>query len=189
MADLPPLPQGQPIAQKDGNPTLAFTVYWQQLIAQIGGTLTNIESILADILAAQAAAEAAAREAARLSSYTQPSSVLTATDAGSDASVTIAAHYRIYPVQGFIDVPDLLVGGGIVTGLAFSTTYYVYYDDTTLEDETPNYIATESLGTASVGAAPGRHFIGKIITPANGAGDTIGTGGSPPGGGGGDFIT
>jgi len=189
VADLPPLPQGQQIVQPDGTASLAFTVYWQQLIDNLGTTLTNITDILADILAAQAAATAAAREAARLSSYTQPSSVLTAADVGTTATITIAAHNRVYPVQGTIDVADISVSGGSIGGVGFSTTYYVYYDDTTLANLSPSYLATTSLGTASVGASPGRHFVGKIITPADGLGNTTGTGGTPPGGGGGDFIT
>lgn len=195
MADLPPLPNGQAITQPDGTPTLAFTVYWQQLIASIGGTLTNIESILTDILAAQAAADAAQatadqalRESARINSYPSPSSVLTAADVGATATVTIAAHTRVYPVQGSVDVPDTSVAGGTATGLAFSTTYYVYYDDPTLEDTTPTYVATTSLETAVAGASAGRHYVGKVITPADGAGGTTGTGVPPPGGGGGDFI-
>ena len=189
MADLPPLPQGQQIVQSDGTASLAFTVLWQQLINQIGSSLTNIESILASIVAANAAAVAAAREAARISSYTQPSSVLTAADVGTTATVTVAAHLRVYPVQGSIDVPDLMILSGAVAGLAFSTTYYIFYDDTTLTATAPNFVATTSLGTASVGAGPGRHFLGKIITPADGAANTTGTGGTPPGGGAGDFIT
>lgn len=190
VADLPPLPNGQAITDpKTGQPTLSFTVYWQQLIGQITLSLTDITNILNDILAAQAAAVAAAREAARLSSYTQPSSVLTAADVGTTATVTVAAHLRVYPVQGTIDVLDIMIAAGSISGLAFSTTYYVYYDDTTLANTAPGFIATTSLGSASVGAAQGRHFLGKIITPADGAGNTTGTGGLPPGGGGGDYIT
>ncbi len=181
MADLPPLPQGQQIVQPDGTASLAFTVYWQQLIDSLSATLTNITDILAS-------ATAAGREAARLSSYTLPSSVLTAADVGTTATVTIAIHDRVYPVQGIIDVPDITITAGSITGLPFSTTFYIYYDDTTLANTSPNFLATTGLGTASVGAAPGRHFLGKIITPADGAGDTVGTGGSPPGGGGGDYI-
>lgn len=33
--NIPPLPQGQPIALPDGQPSLAFVVYWQRVIEQI----------------------------------------------------------------------------------------------------------------------------------------------------------
>ena len=104
MADLPPLPQGQPIVQPDFTASLAFTVYWQQLIANLSGILTDIQGQVAAIAAAQATATAAqtsatasARELARINSYTSPSSVLSAADVGTNATITVAAHTRVYP--------------------------------------------------------------------------------------------
>jgi hypothetical protein len=184
-----------PIVDRQGKPTQAQQRLWQRTVEKIEAAFTDLSTQLAAIQAAQTAAAtadtkatAAAREAARINSYTEPTNMLSAADAGSDASITIGAHDRIYPVQGTIDVPDLTLVGGSITGLAFSTEYHVYYDDTTLSDTTPNYLATTTRATAQVGAAAGRHFVGTITTPADGGGGTTGTGTFPPGGGGGGAL-
>ena len=157
-------------------------------IRTLNDAFAQIEAAFNGSALAQQTAEDAAHEAARINSYTVPTSVLSASDAGSNATITISGHLRVYPVQGSIDLADLTVAGGSLTGLSYSTGYYVYYDDTTLEDATPAYAATTSAATAQVGAAAGRHFVGFITTPASGGGGTSGTGGSPPGGGGGNPI-
>lgn len=155
--------------------------------AGIAVDLANAAAAAAD--AAQGTAEASARELARINSYTTPTSVLSASDNGSDARITVIGHTRVYPVQGSIDVPDVAIEGPVnLNGLAFSTGYYVYYDDTTLSDTTPSYQTTTSAADAQVGKAAGRHFVGYVMTPADGGGSTGGTGGSPPGGGGGNPI-
>jgi hypothetical protein len=197
--ELPRLPQGQPIADPNGMPSLAFTVYWQQFCEALEAQEAAQDDLIADILAAQTAADAAAtaaaaaqsdadavaREAARISSYPNPGSILTATDAGSDATITIANHTRVYPVQGSIDIPDVSITGAAIAGLPFSTRHYIYYDDATLADTTPNFVATTTAATAQVGAAAGRHFVGYITTPADGAAPSSGQGGGTPGSGGG----
>ena len=127
----------------------------------------------------------ATRDTARINSYPNPGSVLSAADAGTTATITIASHTRVYPIVGGLDLPDVAITGGAIAGLAFSTRYYVYYDDTTLSSTTPTFQATTVSASAQVGAATGRHFVGFITTPADGAGGTSGQGGAPPGGGGG----
>lgn len=129
--------------------------------------------------------EDAIRELAWLSSYTTPTNVVTAADVGSDCTITIATHTRVYP-GSFID--DLSVAGGTITAQPFSTEFYVYYDDPDLTDTTPTYLVTTTAATAQVGAAPGRHFVGVVTTPANGAPPSTGGGGAPPGGNGGNPI-
>lgn len=159
------------------------------LIAGLAAAVAAIEVVLGIANGAAATATAAARELARINSYTDPSVVVSAADAGTDATITIAAHTRIYPVQGTIDVPDVVIPAPVdLTGLAFSTLYAVYYDDLTLADTTPTYVSTTDLAAAAVGAAPGRHFVGTITTPADGGGGTTGGGGTPPGGGGGEYL-
>lgn len=146
--------------------------------------ITEVAKSLADT--ADAKAVAAAREVARINSYTSPTNVLTASDAGTDATISIVAHTRIYPVQGSIDVPNVSIVAGSISGLAFSTLYYVYYIDTTLANTVPTFVATTNIAEAQVGYADGRHFVGKVTTPADGGTTTTGDGGSlPPGGGGG----
>lgn len=163
---------------------LFMQVWADAFLTELETALDDIETNVADILAAQAAATAAARELARINSYPSPTNVLTAADVGADATITVAAHSRIYPVQGSIDVADVVIPAPVdLTGKSFSTLYYVYYDDTTLTGTTPTYVATTSAPTSRAGAAAGRHFVGEITTPANGAGGTSGSGGAPPGGG------
>lgn len=149
------------------------------------------------VVAAVTFGQGAAREAARINSYTTPTVVLSAEDAGADAKIVVLPHTRVYPVQGTVDVPDVEIdengpGSGVaaeITGLAFATTYYVYYDDTTLADPAPIFVATEDSLEAQVGFAPGRHLVGVVTTPADGGTSTSGSGGStPPGGGGGTPI-
>jgi hypothetical protein len=152
------------------------------ITADLATQLTLIQAAQATANSADAKATAGVREAARINSYPQPTNVLTATDAGATASIVIANHARVYPVQGTYKVPDVAITGTTLTGLAFSTTYAVYYDDTTLADTTPNFLTTTDLTIAHAGAAAGRHVVGTITTPADGAGDTTGEGGRPPGG-------
>lgn len=172
---------------------------WQRHCEQLEAANVSLQSQITAIAAAQAAATAAqasadaasteavaaAREAARIASYPNPGvGILSATDAGSNVTVAVAGHTRVYPVQGSIDVPDVAITGASITALSYSTLYYIYYDDTTLAVAAPTFVATTSAATAQVGAATGRHFLGSVTTPAAGGGATSGSGGSPPGGGG-----
>jgi hypothetical protein len=182
---LPRFQLNVPLVGADGKPTQTFHQWWDTVAKNIESNFNALAQTVLDIQTALATAQAAAREAARLTSYPSPGSVLTASDAGTDATITIAGHTRVYPVQGSIDVPDVVLTGGTITGRAYSTQYFIYYDDTTLANTTPTFLATTTSATAQVGAAAGRHFIGYVTTPASGGGSTGGTGGGPPGGGGG----
>lgn len=182
---LPRLPLGE-VSQGE------LQIWWQEVVEAIEAheetqntLITDLAAAVADIATAQATATASARETARLASYPNPGSVLSAADVGTDCTITIANHIRVYPVQGSIDVPDVSITGGTLTGKAFSTRYYVYYDDTTLALTAPTFQATTTSATAQVGAAAGRHFIGYVDTPADGGAPASGQGGGPPGGGGG----
>lgn len=192
MLELPRLTPGLKFTNPDGTTTLEAAVYWQQLLEAIEAHENTQDQLIADILAAQTAADAAqaaadtaqagADEAALklkiVGSATSPSVVLSATDAGADATITIAAHTRVYG-----DGTTLAVAGGALTGLAYTTTYWIYYDDPTTADMTPTYIATTNAPTSQPNYVTGRHFVAKVTTPASGGGGTSG-GGGPPGGGG-----
>lgn len=182
------------IVGRDGKPTQAFQRLWQKMCETIEAQEALQDQAIADIIAAQATATASSRELARINSYTDPGVVLSGKDQAVGASVEIAAHTRVYPVQGSIDVADVVIPAPVsltleadgTTGIINATQYSVYYDDTTLADTTPDFKAVKSAtnhGDAQPGAAAGRHFVGIVTTPANGAGDTTGTGGAPPGGG------
>lgn len=156
-----------------------------QLQADMLARITEIEAAQAAADAAQATATDSARETARINSYTNPGIVLSASDTGSSATITIADHTRVYPVDGGINVPDVAITGASLTGLAYSTEYYIYYDDTTLAVTAPTFIATTVAATAQVGAGAGRHCLSFITTPAAGGGATSGGGTGTPGGTGG----
>lgn len=111
-------------------------------------------------------------------SWTSPGTILSAADVGATATITIAAHTRKYN-----DATSVAVNGGTVTGLAFSTVYYIYYDDATRAGGAVTYNATTNPNTALPGAATGRHYCGDVTTPADGGGGTSG-GYNPPSGGG-----
>jgi len=89
---------------------------------------------------------------------------LSAIDNGSTAKINIASHTRQY---GF---GLLTLNAGSISGLAFSTKYYVYYDDPTYAGGTVTYNATTNLQTIAAGNH--RIFVSSITTPANGGGST-----------------
>ncbi|WP_105198959.1 phage tail protein [Pseudoalteromonas sp. T1lg10] len=89
---------------------------------------------------------------------------LSASDNGSSAKITIASHSRQY---GF---GSLSLNAGSITGLAFSTKYYVYYDDPTYSGGAVTYHATTNIQTVAAGNH--RIFVSTITTPADGGGNT-----------------
>ena len=98
---------------------------------------------------------------------------LSATDAGSDATVNVAAFSIQIP-----DRPAISYSSGSITGLAYDTTYYVYTDD---PDGTgvSNYVATTNV--QDLAAVNGRVRVGAVRTPASGQPDTTGGGGGSTG--------
>ncbi len=112
---------------------------------------------------------------------------ITATDAGANATVTISAHTRNYA-----DGTSVAVTGGSVTGLAYSTQFFIYYDQTSLAGGAVTYAAVTSgpdaQPTAAGGSAPDRHYVGSVVTPAAAGGPILGAGAIavnfdvPPGG-------
>ena len=107
----------------------------------------------------------------------------TATDAGTDATVNIAAHSRVYPDE------TVAVSSGSITALAYSTLYSIYYDDADREGGAVTYAATTTAADAyNSSTNPDRHYVGYVTTPASGAPDTGGGGVGPPGSGGGGDL-
>jgi hypothetical protein len=99
---------------------------------------------------------------------------MTAADAGASATITIPGQTWDYPDA----VADVTRTGGTITGAAYSTTYYVCFDDATLADTTPTYIATTTyLSAINSSTHPFRHYLGFVTTPASGGGGTTGGGG------------
>lgn len=105
---------------------------------------------------------------------TQSTQPLTAADVGTTATISVASHNVQF---GFGTVG---YNSGDITGLGFSTVYYVYTDDPNYAGGAVTYLATTNANNAT--ANDGRYYVGKVTTPADGGG---GTGGGYGGGGGG----
>ncbi|WP_444958214.1 hypothetical protein [Microbulbifer sp. ZKSA002] len=95
------------------------------------------------------------------------STVLSASDNGSTAKITISSHSVQY--AGF----TVSYNSGSITGLNFSTTYYVYVDDPGYDGGGVTYYATTQIWQLAAGI--GRRAVGTIQTPANGGGTTTPT--------------
>lgn len=150
----------------------------QQVVSDLADAVADITAAMAAATAAQTAANTAKRNDKITASYTVPAEVITATDAGTDVTITVAAHTRIYG-----DGTQLAVSGTTITGKAFSTLYGIYYDDASTSDTTPTYLSTTNPTVAQNMYVAGRHRVGVVETPADGGAPEVG-GGTPPGGGG-----
>lgn len=151
----------------------------QARLAQAAANASAIEAAAAKAVAENATVDTlAVRKLNAIGdSFTIPSVVLTANDAGE---ITIAPHVRRYPDAAF---PDVSIAGSMVPGAANDTLYAVYYDDNTLSDPNPAFFITTTIANGQAGAALGRHSLGTIKIPAAGGGSNTGGGYNPPGGG------
>lgn len=154
--ELPRLPQTSPSHAE-------LQVWWQQVVEAIEAQEALQDETIARIK--------------RMTSHTEPTTILTATEDGATSTITVADHIRVYG-----DATTLPVSGGSEDGLACDTLHAVYYDDTTLANEEPTYVFTTYLPTAMAAKGDGRHFCGVILTPVAGSGDTIAAGGAYPAG-------
>lgn len=107
---------------------------------------------------------------------TQSAQPVTAVDAGSNASINVASHSVQF---GFGTVS---YNSGSVTGLNYSTLYYVYVDDPDYQGGAVVYLATTNANLVTAGN--GRYYVGKVTTPAASGGPTGGGWGGGGGGGG-----
>jgi hypothetical protein len=112
-------------------------------------------------------------------SATSPSNILTASDAGTDATITIASHTRLYG-----DATSLSVTGGSITGLAIRPLTASI--TTTRRPRTRRRPITRlpRSRTRWRTSPLGRHYCGQVTTPASGGGSTSGSGAQPPQGSG-----
>lgn len=172
------------------NTGIAFQRLWQRNAELVEQNFTDLEGIVADLADAVAAIEAAQdaadaanaaaaaadtaaanaqttadniTDASELSGSFVSGATITATDAGSDVTVTISAHTRHYPQPDGSTV-DVSVNGGSVTALNYSTSYYIYYDDAFRTGGAVTYAATTSSVTAA--QIGDRHCVGGVTTPA-----------------------
>lgn len=166
----------------EGKPTFAFHVLWDQLVRSLSAEIGALQAAdAAQAAAAAAAASAATAQTAANSAQTSANTAqasaddansvasltnsgvtgctITATDAGSNVTVTISAHTRKYG-----DGTSVSVNGGSVTGLNYSTTYFIYYDQASRAGGAVTYVATTSEATAA--QTGDRHCVGMVVTPA-----------------------
>lgn len=182
-----PLDSKQAIVDSEGRPTFFFQRAWEDLQQNVYEAIVSIPGIQELIDDAQAAADAAnaaavvANDAAvsaaaesALATSGASGLTITATDAGADATITISAHTRVYG-----DGTTVAVSGGALTGLAYSTVYYVYYDDPTRAGGAVAYQTTTTQATAAQTGA--RHSLGAVTTPAALGGPVDGSVNLPPG--------
>lgn len=151
---LPRLPSTQPL-------WASMQRWWQSVVEAIEQQESDQDAILARLK--------------RNFSHTDPTTIFATSENGTTATITIAAHVRVYG-----DGTRFSVAGGTLAGLACDTATAVYYDDTTLADATPTYVATTTIKDAQSIAADGRHFCGVIRTPAAASGSTPEGGGVYP---------
>ncbi len=200
---LPRLPQNFDLTTPRG--WQQFQQWWQSVVTKIETQENNQDTLLAAVVAAQAAADDAqtaadtaqaaavaadtaadaaqtsadgANSVASLTNSGVTGATITATDAGTDVTIAVSAHTRVYG-----DGSTLAIAGPAnLTGRAYSTTYFIYYDDATRADTTPSYQTTTSEATAA--QVGDRHLVGMVITPAAAAPPTDGDYVRPPGVGG-----
>lgn len=195
------LQRGVSIVEKSGAPSLAFQSLFQRVEEQIEAAFQSQQEQIDAIAAAQAAADAAnaaasaaqdaadaadtaassaqgaadAAEATAAITNSYPSGVtITATDAGSDATVAITGHDRVY-ANGV----TVAVTGGSVTAQPYSTLLYIYYDQPSRAGGAVTYLATTSDVTAA--QLGDRHLVGSVTTPAALGAPTGGQNVRPPG--------
>lgn len=191
---LPRLPAGG----LTGSTPAQQQIWWQEVVEAIEAQEAAQDDAIAAIAAAQAAADAAnaaatAADAAAASAQSTADDItesnalansyvtgatITATDAGADVTITISAHTRHYPQPDGSTV-DVAVSGANLTGQAYSTTYYIYYDDPDRAGGVVSYQSTTSTATAA--QIGDRHTVGGITTPAAAGPPTGGAYTSPPG--------
>ena len=182
------------VANGDGTASSDFQAKWQRVMeeietavnavidAQNAADAANAAAAAADAAAlaaqsaatnAQTAANAAAAATAIANSYVTGVTI-TGTDAGANATINISAHTRNYA-----DGVNVAVNGGSVTGLAYSTLYYIYYDQASRAGGAVAYQVTTAEATAA--QIGDRHTVGSVTTPAAAAPNNTGDFVYPPG--------
>ena len=99
--------------------------------------------------------------------------------ADSTGTVTIDASLWDYPTP----IADASREAGVISGRSPGSTCYIYFDDATLTETTPTYLAVLDYVVARPASTdfPYRHFLGSVTIPTTGSSD--GSGGGFGGGG------
>ena len=164
----------------------AFVTQQEQItaiaLAQAAANAANLAATAASTAAATATtaagvAQAAAIDAgadASLASSGASGLTMSATDAGASATITISAHTRVYG-----NGTSVAVSGGSVTGLSYSTGYYIYYVQASRLGGAVTYQATTNSALAA--QTGDTHSLGAVTTPAAAGAPIDGNINLPPG--------
>jgi hypothetical protein len=150
---LPRLPSGWQ------NTPGMFERYWDQVNKQIETSINSILTAQAQAAAAQVTANTVQSQTSLANSYVTGLTISGA-DTGSSITLTISTHTRMYA-----DGTSVSVNGGTLTGLSYSTAYYIYYDDPNRAGGTVIYHTTTDPTVAA--QLNGRHVVGSLTTPAS----------------------
>lgn len=149
----------------------------EKSINGIAATITVLQRALEDVAVAQAKAEEATiaaavanYEAALITSYTGPSSVLTA---NQDGTVDIASHTRIYG-----DGREVSVDGTTLSGYAAGDIVRPYYSDS---EHLGGAVVWQGSISGVLSQANGVHLVGYGIIPAASSPPSPGNPSYPPG--------
>jgi len=167
----------------DGTATPKLALDWQNTMEAIEvalsgltGQVDNLQVLVKQIQAAQQLAQAANDTAQQskaaqdiATSYTDPTSVLTADSTGA---ITISAHSRVYG-----DGRSVSVNGGSLSGFTSGDYVSVFYDDAARAGGAVTYQGT----TQAIAQGGDRHSLGQITIPAAGASPETGGGVAAPG--------
>ena len=111
---------------------------------------------------------------ASVNAYRSPATVLSWSDAGSTATIAIAAH-TLSSSQASGAARNASYNSGSVTGLSFSTVYHIWAYDPSFSGGAVTYVSSTSINTYVTDA---RYlWVGQFTTGADGGG---GGGGGPP---------
>jgi len=167
----------------DGRPTAQMQVHWQRTMEAIEtafqaltGQVADLSGIVAQIQAANDLASAANATAVSTkatidiaNSFTNPTSVVSASNTGT---ITIAAHSRVYG-----DGTTVSVNAGSLSGFTSGQYVTVFYDDAARAGGAVTYEAT----TNAVAQSGNRHIVGQATIPAVGEAPVTGRSPSAPG--------
>jgi hypothetical protein len=189
---IPSFQANQQVVTENGRFTPSALRALNDALTTLGGainTLANIPEIQAALVtldAATTAAQTAANNANTAAATTTAATnlanssvsglTMTATDAGTNVTVTISAHTRKYG-----DNTTVSVLGGSLTALAYDTTYYIYYDQASRLGGAVTYASTTDPAVAA--QIGNRHVVGAVTTPLSGGAPEDGDPVLPPGSG------
>ena len=169
---VPPLPAGRAIVDKNGQPTLDFTVYWQQVI---GGIVTAVNALTA-AQAAQAAADAIMPDIAPLTIYADHTGTVQtgqlprnvpALRYNGVTNVTTSSTWSFVVVSGGITATIGAATGVFnitaLTSTAVVTITSVYAGIT----KSRTLVVTKAIGTAPAGTGGGTTATDNTFTSFN----------------------